>query len=144
MAQAVISRQGCLDKAKRCCLLAEEALATEERDRWLRLAEYWVSQSAAAEVAPRHRQQRRHERKAVRRKAWIKLPNGEFIACYIADISEGGARLVFTDYLPPKRFKLLVTPQSLSSRFCEIRWQTIEGVGVQFVTADTEETLDEV
>jgi hypothetical protein len=45
MNDAVRSRPGCLKKAQSCLLLAGRSVLADERNRWLRLAEYWVAQS---------------------------------------------------------------------------------------------------
>jgi hypothetical protein len=138
-------QQDCLKKAQSCCLLAERAVEAEERKRWLRLAEYWVAQSATDPPGgSRQRQQRRHKRKPVRRRCWIALANDKLVECFVEDMSEGGAKLVFKDFQPPKRFRLLFSPTSPTCRFCEIRWQTLEAVGIQFVSEYAEEMLDEV
>lgn len=56
------------------------------------------------------------------------------LPCTIADISEGGARLVLeTGQELPKRFTLLLTRGAGTRRHCKLVWRDETAAGVAFV-----------
>jgi hypothetical protein len=58
------------------------------------------------------------------------------VVCWIADISEGGARLVLAhnEDVPPV-FTLLLTPKGDTRRFCQVMRRDGTTLGVKFVEA---------
>ncbi len=58
------------------------------------------------------------------------------VPCRIADISEGGARLVLAhDDELPKIFTLLLTPKGDTRRFCQVMRRDGTTLGVKFIAA---------
>jgi PilZ domain-containing protein len=59
------------------------------------------------------------------------------VSCWIADISEGGARLVLAceDDDLPQIFTLLLTPKGDTRRFCQIIRRDGATLGVRFIEA---------
>jgi len=58
------------------------------------------------------------------------------IACRIADISEGGARLcLLRDEELPQIFTLLLTPKGDTRRFCQVSRRDGTTLGVRFIEA---------
>ena len=58
------------------------------------------------------------------------------VSCCIADISEGGARLVLAcDDELPQIFTLLLTPKGNTRRFCQVIRRDGATLGVRFIEA---------
>lgn len=76
---------------------------------------------------------RRHVRRKGFWRALAFLPGRASLNCVVRDISEGGARLEFTEAVRfPSRFKLYIEAHDREYE-CEVRHAGPHGVGVQFV-----------
>jgi hypothetical protein len=76
---------------------------------------------------------RKHPRKHLGVRGWIRCENGATLGCHIKDISVGGAMLhVSADTEIPDCFRLYFSERPSSYRNCAVRWRKIGSVGVQF------------
>lgn len=83
------------------------------------------------------REQRKKPRRLLRYRAQLLLDrNGKSRPCYIADISESGARIVLeTDEALPKRFLLLLASRG-GLRDCRQVWRDGSTLGVEFLAGE--------
>jgi hypothetical protein len=80
--------------------------------------------------------ERAHKRKPIQRVAWIVDATGRRCRCVMSDISEGGARLEFPIGTKlPAKFALSLTETGTVLRYCELRWNRGNAVGVRFLSA---------
>jgi hypothetical protein len=80
------------------------------------------------------REKRRSKRVTARYNIWLDLPGKEPLACQLADISAGGARikLASTQALPP-RFTIFLARARGNPRKCEVAWRTNAEAGLKFL-----------
>ena len=86
--------------------------------------------------SPDWAQRRKSQRRAVNLPAGILAEAGGPLICQckMADVSQGGARLVLEDAsLVPDAFVLVLSQGSRAHRKCKVRWRAATAVGVEFV-----------
>jgi hypothetical protein len=87
------------------------------------------------------REHRRAKRLLKRQAAWISHGAGRSdVPCVLWDMSETGARLsaARSNFLPAG-FKLLLTKDRRSQRYCRVVWRTDGQLGVQFIQGDNDD-----
>ena len=79
-------------------------------------------------------QDRRHKRKGFYCDALIDFGDGSpHLPCRVADISDGGARLIVGTIPPDMPSELTLWLQGKVRRFCKTAWRSAGEVGVQFL-----------
>lgn len=82
------------------------------------------------------KEQRQFGRRQTSAHAWVKVRGRPAIACVVKNVSEGGALLEFTAAeMLPYRFRVTIEAEGID-RDCEIRHQTGNRVGVEFVKVE--------
>jgi hypothetical protein len=64
---------------------------------------------------------------------WITGLGPALARCWIKDISNHGATLVFQSGQPPEEFRLYFSPYASTYRMCAVQWRKDDSVGVKFV-----------
>lgn len=76
---------------------------------------------------------RKAPRKPLRYAAWIALSDQQRANCFLADISDSGARLDVEDGARiPDRFVLLLAQHNAPKRYCTVIWRETNQLGVRF------------
>ena len=81
------------------------------------------------------RNTRRAPRKKIGAEAWIRSDGGfSMRKCSIADLSDGGVRLIVDDPKNvPGQFVLLSSRQAAQGRRCQVKWRNGTQVGAEFL-----------
>jgi hypothetical protein len=88
---------------------------------------------------------RKHERRRMRRGAWLSLGDGSApMPCVIWDFSAGGCRLAAPHAINlPVVFTLTMSPNAGDRRSCRVVWRRGGYIGVQFIdSAEAERIAD--
>jgi hypothetical protein len=76
---------------------------------------------------------RKSTRKSLHYSAWIAIEGQGKRSCFIADISDTGARLEVEDiHTIPDKFVLLLAATNAPKRQCKVVWRDADVMGVQF------------
>jgi hypothetical protein len=88
-------------------------------------------------------EKRKTQRRALQRRAWIGLADGTTVECGLGNMSETGAKLVFSDGIGalPKEFVLLLAKDGRVARKCRLAWKADGEIGVEFVARRVVPTL---
>ncbi|NJL08541.1 MAG: DUF2336 domain-containing protein [Methylacidiphilales bacterium] len=119
----------------------------------LSVLRYWVVQGLAnadgtrcqqtRHLPKRHASRRRAPRRLIQSRGAVATLDGRAIAtCTIADVSAGGAKLVFAQATEvPERIVLLLSASGDARRICDVMWRDDTAIGVRFCPASrTSET----
>jgi hypothetical protein len=71
---------------------------------------------------------------------WITGLGPELVRCWVKDISNLGATLVFQRGEAPEVFRLYFSAYATTFRMCEVQWRKEDSVGVKFIGGIYRET----
>ena len=99
-----------------------------------RMSVTWYK-SRAPSRSPDWVQRRRSERRPVNLKVAILEENGAMMChCKMADVSEGGAKLMVDEPSAiPECFVLVLSYGARTRRKCKVRWRSGSSIGVEFL-----------
>jgi hypothetical protein len=88
-------------------------------------------------------EKRKNQRKALQRRAWIDLANGASVECALGNMSDTGAKLVFSDGVGalPNQFVLRLAQDGRVARQCRLAWKAGDEIGVEFTARRVVPTL---